>query len=150
MFSTAARNMGSLTRRHRNTHTKPTGLGSLISHQLTQPEVCGGFSPWLGRPPSAPYPKLPGRCRWILGKGQIRPKLCICTFQGRHAFEGTGVGGGAKKGGTPGGLRKTCWCAPDGSPSPVVTFLTPLAVHSTPSPVEPCGNFSDTSRAPEQ
>ena len=38
VLSTAARNMGSFTRLHRNTHTKQRGLVSLVLHQLTQPE----------------------------------------------------------------------------------------------------------------
>ena len=38
VFHNDAQDAGSLTRRHRKTHTKTTGLGSLILHQLPQPE----------------------------------------------------------------------------------------------------------------
>ena len=56
VLSTAARNMGSFTRLHRNTHTKQHGLVSLVLHQLTQPEGTDKNSPERGLAPPTTRP----------------------------------------------------------------------------------------------
>ena len=91
--------MGSPTRRHRNTHTKPTGLGSLISHQLTQPEGCAGQHHALHGCLAAPLPLVSTVGYDPTGKPHFFRSRDASPRSPWTPARGTGVGGGIKKNG---------------------------------------------------